>query len=450
MLAKSNGLEEECQNILEASGLTEDQISLPEIGQPLAPPKPVVPTYTANWPVKSSGTSVFEKALMGEELDADELAPATNGYGDEDLIETEDAARDGGFEDAEEDEDAAGWDMGGDDDIEVEDDFVNVESVEAGAGSSEADLWTRNSPIAADHVAGGSFESAMQLLNRQVGAVNFKPIEWRFQEIYQASRTFLPASVGLPPLVNYVRRTIDETDSRKVLPLIPRDLESITATEFAAGKNAMRTNKLEDGVVTWKKILHLMLLNAVTTQAEVAEAKRLIATAGQYTLAMSIELERRRLTNNSQDISALEEDTRKRAFELAAYFTIPELDPAHKALALFAAMNFSHKNRQHNSALSFANTLLDRGSTNAKFKESARKIKTVCERNPNDAVEIDFDTFADFEICAASYTPIYTGSPSVACQYCGVKYQAKFKGTVCKVCEVCQLGAPASGLRLCL
>jgi coatomer protein complex subunit alpha (xenin) len=78
----------------------------------------------------------------------------------------------------------------------------------------------------------------------------------------------------------------------------------------------------------------------------------------------------------------------------------------------------------------------------------ARKIKGICERNPNDAIEIDFDQFAAFDICAASYTPIYGGSPSVACPYDGSKYHSQYKGTVCKVCEVAQIGAPANGLRL--
>jgi coatomer protein complex subunit alpha (xenin) len=110
-------------------------------------------------------------------------------------------------------------------------------------------------------------------------------------------------------------------------------------------------------------------------------------------------------------------------------------------------MNFAHKNKQLNTALNFANALLDR-TNNAKMKESAKRVKTVAERNPADGIEIDFDQFADFEICAASHTPIYGGSPSVACPYDGSKYHGKYKGTVCKICEVCQIGAPASGLRL--
>jgi coatomer protein complex subunit alpha (xenin) len=181
---------------------------------------------------------------------------------------------------------------------------------------------------------------------------------------------------------------------------------------------------------------------------------------------MSIELERRKLVNNQTDISALPEASRKRALELSAYFTSPEMDAGHISLALYAAMNFAHKNKQMSSALSFANSLIERG-TNPKMKESvshlsftidirrvltyvqAKKIKAVCERtNANDALDIEFDQFAEFEVCGASHTPIYSGSPSAACPFDGVKYQAKYKGTVCKICEVCEIGAPASGVRL--
>ena len=78
----------------------------------------------------------------------------------------------------------------------------------------------------------------------------------------------------------------------------------------------------------------------------------------------------------------------------------------------------------------------------------AKKIKAQCERSPQDKIDIEFDQFAEFDVCAASYTPIYSGSPSVACPFDGSKYQSQYKGTVCKVCEVCEIGAPASGIRL--
>jgi len=274
MTAKSHGLEDEATSILEASGLTEDQLTVPQLGEPISTPQASVMTHVSNWPVKSTSSTAFEKVLLGQEGAEDNAAPA-NGYDELDLLEPDTSAQNnGGLEETEEDGDAEGWDMGEDVEAEAESDFVNVEAADAGAGSSEADMWARNSPIAADHVAAGSFETAMQLLNRQVGAVNFKPLEWRFEEIYQASRTFLPANPGLSPLVNYVRRTVNEANSRKVLPLIPRDLESIIATELLAGKTQMRTNKLEDGVRSFKKVLQLLLVNAVSSPTEVNEVRK--------------------------------------------------------------------------------------------------------------------------------------------------------------------------------
>jgi coatomer protein complex subunit alpha (xenin) len=268
--AKANGLDEQAQSILEAAGMSEEQIKLPPIGKSLAPAKPIVPTYKTNWPTRAASSTVFEKALSGEVDGIESEEPAANGYSDEDLLgdaEAPSAAELGG----EDEDDVGGWDMGDDGDVEADDDFVEVEGADAGAGSSEADLWARNSPLAADHVAAGSFETAMQLLNRQVGAVNFAPLEERFQEIYQATRTFLPANPNLPSLVNYVRRTVDETDSRKILPIISRDLESILGQYLLPGKQALRENKLEDGIATFKKLLHLLLVNVVASQAELSD-----------------------------------------------------------------------------------------------------------------------------------------------------------------------------------
>lgn len=268
--AKANGLDEQAQSILEAAGVTEEQIKLPSTGTALAPTKPIVPTHNRNWPTHVASSTVFEKALSGEVEGVPSEEPTANGYGDEDLLgeaEAPNAAAELGGED---EDDVGGWDMGDDGDVEAEDDFVEVEGAEAGAGSSEADLWARNSPLAADHVAAGSFETAMQLLNRQIGAVNFAPLEQRFQEIYQATRTFLPATPNMPSLVNYVRRT-QETDTRKILPIISRDLESILSTDLAAGKQALLKNKLEDGVASFKKMLHLLIVNVVASQAELSE-----------------------------------------------------------------------------------------------------------------------------------------------------------------------------------
>lgn len=359
LTAKSHGLEEECQSILEATGLTEDQLNLPQLGEPLTPPKPIVPTFKANWPTKATSQSFFEKALLGqvEGLSLEDEPAVTNGEAEEV------AAAGAGALAEDEDEDAAGWDLGDDIVPEVEEGFVNVESADAGgAGSSEAELWARNSPLAVDHVAGGSFETAMQLLNRQVGAVNFAPLKPRFLEVYQASKTYLPASVGLPPLVNYVRRTIEESDPRKVLPIIPRDLEYLASNDLQRGYDSMKANKLEDGLKIFKGILHSVLINAVGSDSEVAEARKLITSASEYAVAMAVELERRAL--GPQDAVNKNPQLLKRSLELSAYFTIPKIEVPHRQLALLNAMNLALRSKNYNSALSFANRILANGGAN--------------------------------------------------------------------------------------
>jgi coatomer protein complex subunit alpha (xenin) len=372
MTAKSHGLEEECEAILEASGLTEEQITLPDLGSSLSPPKPIVATFKANWPTKAASQSFFEKALLGqfEGLSIeDEPSAASNGFALDEAGEEDGAKKNGTLIDADDDEDAAGWDMGDDIIPEEEGDFVNVESAEAGgAGSSEADLWARNSPIAADHVAGGSFETAMQLLNRQVGAVNFEPLKPRFLEIYQATKTYLPASTGLPPLVNYVRRTVDETNPRNVLPIIPRDIESLATGDLQKGYDAMRANKLDESARIFKGILHALLVNAVSTASEVNEAKKLITTASEYSVALAIELSRRQLGTSPENL--------KRSLELSAYFTIPKLEVAHRQLALVSAMKAATTNKNYNSALSFANRIISNGH-GAKIVENVSNFPPI-------------------------------------------------------------------------
>lgn len=378
--AKSHGLEEECQAILEATGLTEDQITIPKLGSAPTPSHPVVPTYKANWPTKATSQSFFEKALLGQvEGLSLEDNPAANDLPEG--MDLDSSANQNGNLIGEDDEDVAGWDMGDDAVPEVESDFVNVDKADAGgAGSSEADLWARNSPLAVDHVAGGSFESAMQLLNRQVGAVSFAALKPRFLEVYQASRSFLPASPGLPPLINYVRRTLDETDPRQVLPIVPRDLEYLATNDLQKGYDSMKANKLEDGLKIFKGILHAILVNAVSSDTEVSEAKKLITSASEYATAMGIELARRKL--GTPDVLANDPDKLRRSLELSAYFTIPKIEVPHRQLALLSAMQLAIKNKNYNSALSFANRIIANGGASKIVENVSRTSIAVTKSHP--------------------------------------------------------------------
>ena len=65
LTAKTNGMTEETEAILKNCGLGEDQLKLPQVGKTLQTPRPIVPTFKSNWPVKAAGHSFFEKALLG-------------------------------------------------------------------------------------------------------------------------------------------------------------------------------------------------------------------------------------------------------------------------------------------------------------------------------------------------------------------------------------------------
>ena len=191
---------------------------------------------------------------------------------------------------------------------------------------------------------------------------------------------------------------------------------------------------------------------------------------------MYIELARRALP-------ADDEANPKRGLELFAYFTVPKLEVSHRQLPLVAAMVNSAGYNNLSSALHFANQILANGGspkmlervsfvaspaplhflwkhlapcfscsrvTNLKLAYlsfppwQARTMKARCERNPFDKHPIDFDQSAEFDICAASYTPVYKGTSSSSCSYDGSMYHAQYKGQVCRICEVVEIGKQAS------
>ena len=172
LTAKTNGLEDLAQEVLDAAGLTPEdvaEVTIPAKKSILTPPLPLGPTHNLNWPIVGSTESFFDRALAAAN-DGTTLEVRANG-GEEattqgmDEWAAEEEAEDG--VPAEEAEDA--WDLAVDEaeEPEVDDDAVLVEADANGqaatTGISESELWTRNSPLAADHVAAGSFESAMQV-----------------------------------------------------------------------------------------------------------------------------------------------------------------------------------------------------------------------------------------------------------------------------------------------
>ncbi len=174
LTAKTNGFDDLAAEILEAAGLTDADVDdVPTFAvSTLRPPSVITPTSDLLWPSISTGESFFDRALANGQLEGGVDPLLTNGdaagahsaldaWAKEEQVQDDIDPEEGGWEldvdggefhgVAEGDNSAAAGDA--------------EEDLGAGAtpGPSETDLWVRNSPLAVDHVAAGSFETAMQV-----------------------------------------------------------------------------------------------------------------------------------------------------------------------------------------------------------------------------------------------------------------------------------------------
>ncbi|KAG1902148.1 coatomer WD associated region-domain-containing protein [Suillus fuscotomentosus] len=447
LTAKTNGLEEEAAEILEAAGLTEADVDdVPAFGKcTLQTPSVVTPTSNFNWPSISMGESFFDRALANGHLDGDSDIPHINGNG-LDSGAGASTALDEWAKDEEPDVEEDGWELDAeaedDEEKDVDEEFEDaVEEEDLGAGAapgvSENELWVRNSPFAAEHVAAGSFDSAMQLLNRQLGVVNFALLKPSFLSIYRSSHVYVSPIASLPPLQLHIRKNPEETSPGRVLPVAARTLSSIR-TELSEGYRFVSGNKLSEAQATFRSVLLALLLMVVSSDKEAKEWRDTVTTAREYLLGVSIELERRRI---AQD----EPDNVRRSLELAAYFTHCQLQPQHMQIALRSAIGVFAKANNHATAAKLARRLLDL-NPDPKIVAQARQRIAAGDRNPRNTVEVSYDEFTEFEICAATYTPIYKGSPSVRCPYTDAAFLPEFKGKLDPLIELTEIGATASGL----
>lgn len=139
----------------------------------LGPPLAITSLENLNWPSITTGESFFDRALANGNLEDGTDVPYVNGYG------TAGAAASSALDDwAKEEEthdeielEEGGWDLDADgEEVQAQadkDEELFEEEADVGAGAApgvnETELWTRNSPFAGDHVAAGSFDTAMQV-----------------------------------------------------------------------------------------------------------------------------------------------------------------------------------------------------------------------------------------------------------------------------------------------
>lgn len=90
----------------------------------------------------------------------------------------------------------------------------------------------------------------------------------------------------------------------------------------------------------------------VNPQLMLPQWRDMVVTTREYLLGVSIELERRRVTQDQPE-------NIRRGLELAAYFTQCQLQPSHMQIALRSAISVFTKASNHTTAAKFARRLLE-------------------------------------------------------------------------------------------
>lgn len=92
--------------------------------------------------------------------------------------------------------------------------------------------------------------------------------------------------------------------------------------------------------------------------------------------------------------------------QMACYFTHSKLQPVHTLLTLRTALNLLFKLKCFKTCLEVGRRLLELGPKQD-VAQQTRKILQACEKSPQDEVRLDYNPLNPFDVCAATYTPIY-------------------------------------------
>ncbi|KAF2301912.1 hypothetical protein GH714_030350 [Hevea brasiliensis] len=446
--AKVHGLEDLAERL--AAELGDNVPSVPEDKVPslLMPPSPVM--CGSDWPLLRVMKGIFEGGLdnMGR-AGAEEYEEVGEGDWVNELeMVVEDGSQNGDvtaiLEDGEgaEENDEGGWDL---EDLELppEADTPRASVIARSSvfvaptpGMPVSQIWIQRSSLAAEHAAAGNFDTAMRLLNRQLGIRNFIPLRSMFLDLHSGSHSYLRAFSSTPVISLAVERGWNESASPNVRgpPALVFNFSQLEE-KLKAGYKATTTGKFTEALRLFLSILHTIPLIVVESRREVDEVKELNVIVKEYVLGLQMELKRREMKDNPV-----------RQQELAAYFTHCNLQMPHLRLALLNAMTVCFKAKNLATAANFARRLLETNPTLENQAKTSRQVLQAAERNMTDASELNYDFRNPFVTCGATYVPIYRGQKDVSCPYCSSRFVPSQEGKLCTVCDLAVVGADASGL----
>jgi len=291
-------------------------------------------------------------------------------------------------------------------------------------GLSLAARWSRDSRLAVDHVAAGSFETAMGLLQRHFGIINFAPLKGLMIALAAGSHAVLSPSNATSAVLSPLLRNAGWPRPVLTLPSLVEKLK--------LAYSLVTTGKFPEALAAFQHIMAAVTLTHVESRQQLADLKDLLRICREYCTGLRLELAKKKVSEP------------KRIVELAAYFTHCNLQPAHTMLSLKSAMTLAYKAKVFLAAASFARRLLEL-NPKPEIATQARKVIQFCEANPSNAFELAYDERNPFVVCNTTFVPIYRGTTFLSCSYCKAPYLPEHKGIVCDTCGLGEVGGEAIG-----
>jgi len=461
LTAATHGLQEQAEKVKEGVDTEKSPLPTPTPGARLLQPPPPIAQSEQNWPLLTVSRGFFDSAMIASKkaeglsagLVAEDIgAEGEGGWGDDDLkLDDEDDVGDD-FKDAEEGSDAEGdgW-AADDDDLEIPPELQATPVKEDVGGQDDGYFvapvrgvpptqhWCNNSSLPVDHILAGNVESACRLLHDQVGVVDFTQYKQHFLSTFSRSSTSYAALPCLPSLSQYPQSNWKDAGPKNGLPAVGQKLADLVS-RLQSAYQLTTAGKFTEAISSFRSILLSIPLLVVESKTEEQEAQQLLTICTNYLVGLAMETKRKELPKSN-----VQEQVR--VCEMAAYFTHCNLQPVHQVLTLRTALNLFFKLKNYKTAGSFARRLLELGPK-PDVAQQTRKILQACDKNPTDEHKINYDEHNPFDICAASFVPIYKGSECVISPLSGAKYLPEFKGEVCRVDVVSQIGKSVAGMKI--
>jgi len=213
-------------------------------------------------------------------------------------------------------------------------------------GTSATLRWQQASSVPGEHVAAGSFNQAMELLNRQAGVVSFAPLKPIFLSVYMGAQAVVSGTPGAPFIDSAMHRNNDNYSwSARGTDGLPAVCVSVAALtdRIKSGYKAFTEGKLKEAGEIFIATLQSVTVACVDSKSDLDELREHMSVCREYITAVLLESTRR---------EKFKEDP-TRNMELAAYLTHCNLQPLHLLISLRSAMSSAVKVKNFNTAASF-------------------------------------------------------------------------------------------------